>query len=636
MTPKEAAQRAISMTLTFDIAMAGLAMSAAHLVSYLGRPHESGFDVHSWLLATSAFMLTAAAALVLGGIHRHIWRHIGAPDANRLMQVIGLTVLFYLPVMVVLNGAVEALVPPVPTLLMATIVWAAALFGARMAARWRTTQHPMHIFQKVAQHGQPLLLLGDQNSWVDVLRRIEGGGPRKAVRVLGLIELYARESGRAVRGVPVLGSLRDLGDVIDLLKLRCGEVPWVALTGPARTQAIMLQVLETTSKHGAEIMALGPDEASQTLEPLCPADLLARPLRQLDMEPIRQLVTGARVLITGGGGLIGAELARQVAAEGPAELIIIDASEYNLYRIELDLQQSSPGLALTCLLGDVRDADRMAGIFANARPEIVLHAAALKNVPLMERHVCEAVLTNVSGADIIARAAARVGARRFVFISTDKAVRPDNVMAATKRLAELVIGRIVRESGMAGAMVRFGNVLGSSGSVVPLFERQIAQGGPVTITDPEATRFFMTIEEASSLVLQAAALQDQSAEAGLFVLDMGEPIAIRQLAETMIRLKGKVPYADIEICTMGLREGEKLHEALTYPHEALAPTTVMGVRSVTCEPPSSEVFSKQIAQLTEVARRHDTGETLRLLAILVPEYGEERAYRKPVRQAEGV
>lgn len=628
MTPRDAARRAIALTLTFDIAMAGVAMTAANLDTYFSQESATPFNLQGWLFSTAAFMLAAAAALVLGGIHRQVWRHMGAPDAWRLVQIIALTVLFYLPVMVSLNGALTS---PVPTLLLGIGFWTIALFGGRMIARWRSTQRPMQIFQQLPKDGQPILLLGNQDSWIDVLRRLEGRDSDQAVRVLGLVEMDAHEPGRAVRGVPILGSLKELSDIIEIMVLRYGETPWVALTGAARTPAVMLQVLEVTSRHGAEIMALGHDATAQVLEPLRPADLLARPERHLDMQPVRSILTGARVLVTGGGGSIGSELVRQVAREAPAELTVIDFSEYNLYQIEMELKRDWPNLKVCCHLGDIRDEARMLDIFMTARPDTVIHAAALKHVPLMERHACEAILTNVAGARIAAQSAVAAGAQRFVFISTDKAVDPDNVMGATKRLAELCIARILADSGMAGAMVRFGNVLGSSGSVVPLFERQIAQGGPVTITDPDATRFFMTIEEASALVLQAAALQDKGGEAGLYVLDMGDPIPIRQLAETMIRLKGKVPYVDIAIQTMGLREGEKLHEELTYPHEALQPTRISGVHQVCYEATPNELFNKQVLQLIETARNHQPAEAVRLLGVLVPEYGSERAellYRK--------
>lgn len=629
MTPRDAARRAMALTLSFDIAMAGFAMTLAHLVMRVSDPEVTSITLNAWLLATCAFMLAATAGLVASGVHRQVWRHMGAPDAARLLQGIAVSVLIYLPVMMVLNGR---LIDPLPVVLISAALWTGAVFAGRMVARYRSTKAPLQIFQKLPRQSQPVLLVGDPESWTDVLRRLENAPAGSHLRVLGLIELHGKEHGRAVRGVPIMGSLKELGDVIDVLALRYGSAPWVAVTGPARERGPMTKVLEIASGHGAHIMALGHDETAQTLEPVRPADLLARPERKLDLTPVRKLLSGARILVTGGGGSIGSELARQAARQTPAALTIVDSSEFNLYQIDLELREAHPGLTLTCQLGDVRDMPRLAAIFNEARPDIVIHAAALKHVPLMEDNVCEAILTNVGGAVAAARAAVATGARRFVFISTDKAVSPDNVMGATKRLAELAISRIVNEAGMAGAMVRFGNVLGSSGSVVPLFERQIAMGGPVTITDPDATRYFMTIEEATALVLQAAALQGETPQADLFVLDMGEPVAIRELAETMIRLKGKVPGVDIEIKVTGMRRGEKKHEALTYWHETIEPTGVAGVNRVTSQAPAGELIDKQVAALIEAARRHDSSEALRLLGVLVPDYGAARdnsEHRKP-------
>lgn len=618
MTPKDAARRAMALTLSFDLGMAGLAMTLAHLAMVISDPALLQLPIQAWLLATSTFMLAATCGLVIGGVHRQVWRHIGAPDAVKLVQGIALSVLLYLPVMVALNGR---LVDPLPALLVAIMLWTTALFAGRMVARYRTTNAPFQIFQRLPRQSQAVLLVGDPGSWIDVLRRLESPETGSTVRVLGLIEVDAEQPGRAVRGVPIMGNLDNLGEVIDVLALRYGSPPWVAVTGPARERRQMARILEIASSRRANIMALGQTDTAQTLEPIRAADLLARPERELDRTPVRDLIAGARVVVTGGGGSIGSELARQVATKSPASLTIIDSAEFNLYQIDHHLRALHPGLPLTSHLGDVRDPVRMSAAFAQAQPDIVIHAAALKHVPLMEENVCDAILTNVGGAVNAARAAAASGARQFVFISTDKAVAPDNVMGATKRLAELAICRIITEAGIAGAMVRFGNVLGSSGSVVPLFERQIAAGGPVTITDPEATRYFMTIEEATALVLQAAALQREARRADLFVLDMGEPIAIRQLAETMIRLKGKVPGIDIEIVTTGMRKGEKRHEALTYAYEELEPSPVDGVNRVVCAAAVNELLEKQISVLIDAARRHDTGEALRLLGNLVPEYG---------------
>lgn len=621
MKSENAARRAMALTLSFDVAMAGLAMTLAHLAMVYSDPEVTAFPVQAWTLATTSFMLAAAAGFVIGGVHRQVWRHMGAPDAVRLIQGVALGVFLYLPVLVALNGR---LIDPLPALLVATALWTAAVFTGRMVARYRSTNAPFQIFQRIPRQSQSVLLVGDPASWIDVLRRLESSVGGTNLRVLGLIDVNGKEPGRAVRGIPIMGSLKEMGNVIDVLALRYGNAPWIAVTGPARERRLMGQILETASTRGAHIMALGRDAAAQTLEPVRPADLLARPERELDLQPVRELLSGANVLVTGGGGSIGSELARQVARQAPASLAIVESSEFNLYQIDHHLRALHPGLPLASHLGDVRDTARLAAIFAEAKPAIVIHAAALKHVPLMEENICEAILTNVGGAVAVARAAVASGASRFVFISTDKAVAPDNVMGATKRLAELAVSRIISEARMAGAMVRFGNVLGSSGSVVPLFERQIAAGGPVTLTDPDATRYFMTIEEATSLVLQAAALQQEQQHAELFVLDMGEPIAIRQLAETMIRLKGKVPGVDIEITTMGMRRGEKRHEVLTYDHEALEPTAIEGVNRVTSQAPAGELLDKQVNALIEAARRHDTSEALRLLGVLVPEYGAER------------
>ncbi len=630
MTPKGSAQRAMLLTTSFDVAAAGAAMTLAQLMAFSSAQPDPRIALHSLLLSTTAFMLAAAAGLITGGIHRQVWRHMGAPDAIRIVMGMGLATLLFLPVMVVLNGR---LVSPVPTLLVALLLWGVALFGGRMIARWRTTKRPMQIFQPLPRDSQTILLVGDSAGWVDVFRRLEWSIGRSRLRILGLIELEAREPGRSVRGVPILGSLNELGDVIEVLRLRYGEAPWVAVTGAARDPKVMVRVLDIASTHRAEIMALGHDETAQALERIEPAHLLARPERTLDLSRVSRLFRGTRVLITGGGGSIGSELARQIAVQAPEALSIVDSSELNLYEIDLDLRRRHADLDLRAHLGDVRDPLRVNTIIAREQPEIVVHAAALKHVPLMERNACEAILTNVAGAINVARAAAACGAKRLVFVSTDKAVDPDNVMGATKRLAEIAVSRIAEEAGIACAIVRFGNVLGSSGSVVPLFEKQIAAGGPVTITDPEATRFFMTIEEASALVLQVATLQQEGGRAELFVLDMGEPVSIRQLAETMIRLKGKVPNIDIEIQTTGLREGEKLHESLVYPHEALLPTEVDGVRRIASRADKDDIFDKKISLLIETARRQDIDEAIRLLGVLVPEYGAGRADRDSRRLA---
>ena len=621
MTPQRAARRAMVLTLGFDVTMAAIAMITASVLVWSSDAVTGPYSFVSGITATCFFVLAVVAGFMIRGVQKQVWRHMGWPDAVMTVQAIGLSGLIYLPVMLLLNGK---LVAPWATFLVATLLWTILIFAGRMFALSRSTHMPLQIFSPVSRSGQPVLLVGDAENCVTVIRRLQNAPQGSKVRVLGVVEMRGADPGRAIRGVPIMGSLDDLGNVIDVLRVRYGQTPWLAVTGVARSREGMLQILEIASRHGAEIMALGGDEAAQKLEPVHPADLLARPERQLDIAPVRNIVSTANVLVTGGGGTIGAELTRQVAALNPACLTILDASEFNLYSIDMTLGSAAPGVQVISRLGDVRDVSRMADVFQRAQPDLVIHAAALKHVPLMEHNVCEAILTNVGGAVNAARAAVAVGARRFVFISTDKAVDPDNVMGATKRLAEIAVSRIAADSRMSASMVRFGNVLGS---VVPLFERQIAAGGPVTLTDPGVTRFFMTVEEASSLVLQAAGLQALEGAADLFVLDMGEPIPILQLAETMIRLKGLVPGEDIEIVTTGLRDGEKMHEALTYRHEQVSPTSVDGVNRVASPNGHGELFEKQLAALLEAAGRRDRDEALRLLGVLVPEYGANRAVR---------
>jgi O-antigen biosynthesis protein WbqV len=348
------------------------------------------------------------------------------------------------------------------------------------------------------------------------------------------------------------------------------------------------------------------------------------------MEPVAELISGARVFITGGGGTIGGELARQCAALGPSELTIYDASEFNVFEIDQELSRAYPNVTRRMVIGDVRDEVRLEQAMREAEPDVVIHAAALKHVPLMEQNPNEAILTNVLGARRCATIAATLNVKSFTFISTDKAVNPTNVMGATKRAAELFIQAFAPTApGTRFSLVRFGNVLGSKGSVAPLFERQIAEGGPVTVTHPDMTRYFMSVEEASALVLQAAAMSanSDSHEATLYVLDMGEPVRIIELAEKMIRMKGLTPGQDILIRVTGPRPGEKLTETVFYEREQVKDTVVDGVLEVmwTGSPPIAEVQARLDAIVSYAARR-DPQASLSMMKALAPELFTENPW----------
>ena len=319
------------------------------------------------------------------------------------------------------------------------------------------------------------------------------------------------------------------------------------------------------------------------LKPIAIEDLLNRPQVPLDRDGMARLIQGRRVVVTGAGGTIGGELARQVAAFGPAALILIDNGEFALWQIDLELAESHPGVPRRTLIADIRDAARIRAVFDDVRPELVFHAAALKHVPIVEANPLEGLLTNAAGTRHVADAARAVGTLAMVLISTDKAVNPTSVMGASKRLAEMYCQALDIQTRAAGhgmrcVTVRFGNVLGSTGSVVPLFQRQLARGGPLTVTHPDMQRYFMTVREAVSLVLQASVLRvgevelPLSHDGGIFVLDMGDPVKIVDLARRMIRLAGLRPEKDVEIRFTGLRPGEKLFEELFHGKEPPVPT----------------------------------------------------------------
>jgi FlaA1/EpsC-like NDP-sugar epimerase len=382
------------------------------------------------------------------------------------------------------------------------------------------------------------------------------------------------------------------------------------------------------------------EDPLRAVEPIAIEDLLGRPQAVLDRDAMARLIGGRRILVTGAGGTIGAELARQIAALGPARLILVDNGEFLLYSINSELGERYPKLAIRPVLGDVRDRGRIESIIIGEDPQIVFHAAALKHVHIVEAHPIEGVLTNVLGTRNVAEAARAHGVGLVVMISTDKAVNPASVMGATKRLAESfcqaldlaearrpaapVIGAI----GTRFVTVRFGNVLGSTGSVVPLFTRQLAAGGPLTVTHPEVSRFFMTVREAVELVLEASATQpgperaaaEGAARGKIFVLDMGEPVKIVDLARQMIRLAGLRPERDIEIRFIGLRPGEKLQEALFHAAEAPVPTKNPALRLAAPRTADYAVLARSIDELEEQARAGHDARVLALLERLVPEY----------------
>lgn len=486
--------------------------------------------------------------------------------------------------------------------------------------------------------------------WKNQRIRLIGSTNRKRVLLIGAGragEMLARDMARGneylpvaflddnrllknakIQGIPVVGSVNQLEIVAKEF-----EVDVVIIAMPSANGSEMQKVVKICERSGVQFRTLPRLSDMMSGQPTIEAirdvsidDLLGRNTVSLDWTAISSGLGSQSVLVTGGGGSIGSELCRQIANLNPVALVILEKSEYNLYLIDLELRKEFPNLALHSQLGDVSDPVCVDHIFAEFRPSIVFHAAAYKHVPMLQFQVREALKNNVLGTHILARAADRYGVGKFVMVSTDKAVNPTNIMGATKRIGEIYCQNLNKCSKTAFITVRFGNVLGSAGSVVPLFKKQIERGGPVTVTHPDMTRYFMTIPEACQLIMQAGSMGEGGE---IFVLDMGAPVKISYLAEQMIRLSGKTLGEDIRIEYCGLRPGEKLYEELFHEQENLAPTSHGKILLARSRHVEWDFLEKTFDGITQACNEYDETTLRRLLTSLVPEFKESGLSANP-------
>jgi FlaA1/EpsC-like NDP-sugar epimerase len=462
----------------------------------------------------AAFAAIAAVVFVSTGLYRGIWRFASLPDLVAVLRATTLVILVFFAVMFAVLRLYE-----LPRSLVAInwLLLAAMLGGPRFLFRVYKDGNLTHLLEPAGPAPISVLVIGareEADQFIRATRRDAG----RLYRVVGLISDSSPRVGRKIGGVPILGTIGDIGTVVAWLSRR-GERPQrLIMSTRSLDGAAVRRLLDVADELGIPLARLprltdfqDTMDATQRVEPVAIEDLLGRPQAVLDRAAMRALVAGRRLLVTGAGGTIGSELARQIAACGPARLALLDHGEYALYGIDREIGEGWPGVARVGLVGDVRDRRRIEEVMAAERPELVFHAAGLKHVPIVEANPCEGILTNVVGTRAVAEACRAHGVGAMVMISTDKAVNPANVMGATKRLAESICQALDLEErrrarGTRFVTVRFGNVLGSTGSVVPLFQRQLAAGGPLTVTDPAIERYFMTVREAVELVLQASAL----------------------------------------------------------------------------------------------------------------------------------
>ena len=599
--------------LAHDLILAAGAMALVLLVRY----HLERRPAPAAMVTRACIDFTAICALVFlaSRQHRGMWRFTTLNDVLRLARSVLIAVLLLLPLLFVVDRAHGF---PRSTIVIVAIVLPLLLAFGRVLAHALANGDLGAALRLEDRSRPPAVVVGSSASVAAYLT--ERRRRKSPLRVAGLVTLDGARFGRTIQGAEILGDLRRLASILKALRAAEAREPQVVLAEPRPGRALMDQVVAAAGEAGAKVVRLRV-EGGAALSPVDAADLLDRPPRALDLERARSLVAGKRVLVTGAGGTIGSELTRQALRLDPARLILLDASEFNLYAIDQELSETGAAPVWRAELGDVRDRARLEALFERERPDVVLHAAALKHVPLMELNPPEAVLTNVGGAVNVARLA-RERCEAMVFISTDKAVNPTNVMGATKRVAERCVQAITAGAPVKAAVVRFGNVLGSTGSVVPLFERQIARGGPVTVTHPDMLRFFMTVQEAASLVLQAAALpsDDTRGNGRIYVLDMGEPVRIDSLARQLIQLHGLRPDEDVAIVYTGLRPGEKLSEEIFYAAETVRTTAADGVLAAFDPAPSWTELQGPVADLLEAAAARDDAAVQRLLRALEPAF----------------
>ena len=549
-----------ALAVLHDALAAALAWSFAYLLRFnFELPPHFATELHQtvyWVVSLQMIVFWRF------NLYRGIWRYASTTDLRRIF----LAVMLSAAAIPLLFGMLRLdLVIPRSVLIINPLLLILMMGGSRFIYRlWKE----QGLYRNFKLRGEPVLVLGAGDAAMSLAKELTKSSDW---RLVGFLDDETGKHGRMLNGILVLGKLDSLSEWAERLGVSQVIIAMPSSSHQQRKRAIQLcnaaQVKALTVPSFDDLMS-GKVAVSQ-LRAIELDDLLGRDTVVLDDAGLHGLLTGKIVMVTGAGGSIGSEMCRQVARFAPASLVLFELSEFALYTIEQELQQTFPALNFICLVGDVRDAARVDEIMQRYQPSVLFHAAAYKHVPLMEQHnAWQAIRNNVLGTWTVARAAQRWGIAKFVMISTDKAINPTNVMGASKRLAEMVCQALQPSGDTRFVMVRFGNVLGSTGSVIPKFRAQIAQGGPITVTHPEITRYFMSIPEAAQLVLQAG-LMGQGGE--IFVLEMGEPVKIADLAKDLIRLSG-FTEEEIRIEFTGLRPGEKLYEELLADNEHTLPT----------------------------------------------------------------
>jgi len=597
--------RFVIVTL-LHLAQAALANYLAFFIRFDGSIPA---DVMLFMLKYLPYLLVIRFVFYFGNrLYRDLWRYSSMSSLLRIATSVTLGSAVFLVLVRFVMGDVSY-----PRSIY-VLDWMLLIFfygGSRLSIRiLREYLHPGFA-------GKRVLIIGAGDAGEMIVRDMRNN-PQYAYRPIGFLDNDPYKKGLNIHGVPIFGRIDMLGEVVER---HAPEEILICI--PSATQKALREIYDACKPSNLPIKTLpalrhilsGEVSVSQ-IKPLSMEDLLHREPVRTDIQSVKEYIEGKAVMVTGAGGSIGSELSRQIINYRPARLVMLDRYENGLFQIETELRREHPAESFVAVIGDVLDRQRIRSLFEEHRPQVVFHAAAHKHVPLMEQSPLEAVKNNVFGTKNLIDASVAHGVESFVMISTDKAVNPTSVMGATKRLAELLVLHAASNSGATRfRTVRFGNVLGSAGSVIHIFKEQIGRGGPVTVTHPHVTRFFMLIPEAVQLVLIAASFRE---EGEVFVLDMGEPVNISDFAENAIRLSGFIPEEDIKIEYTGLRPGEKLYEELFDESERIVPTSHDKLRIAVTTPPPPEEVEALLSTLDAIVRSGSSDSLAPAIQRLVP------------------
>ena len=564
-------------------------------------------------------VLLQMTALSIFGVYNFVWRYIGMAELRTFISAGVSCLTFSLALRLGLPESYQEWRIPISVIVLDTVLAFGGLLGIRLLRRSLYERYERRFHHQATTENvekKRALLVGAGRAGVMAARELRQNQRGGGLEILGFVDDDPRKQDTIINGLPVLGDTTELADLVRGL-----GIEKVLLTVVRVRRDTMRELVETCKRLGVDVRIMpGLYEILEGrlnfFREVRIEDLLGRQAIRLEEDELKGFLPAKRLMVTGAGGSIGSELARQAARYGPESLLLVERSEPALFEIDRELTQLWPDLKVEKLIADVANESRMRAILWDYRPEIILHAAAHKHVPMMEANPTEAIRNNSLATHTLGRLAGQLGVERFVLVSTDKAVRPTSVMGASKRLAELIIQDLDDQFETRFVAVRFGNVLGSTGSVIPIFQRQIQRGGPVTVTDPAMTRYFMTIPEAAQLVLHTAAMGEGGE---IFILDMGEPVKIMDLAKDMIRLAGYEPGKEIEIEITGLRPGEKLYEELELDEESLQKTRHPKIYIGRLQPDAGKPIRDALPELQQLGETASIETVRAYLAELLPE-----------------